>query len=129
MVRNKTKRPFELPHPLLVINGLHDSSTAALVQPIQHHHVLLRYVKIKDLRILDYPLRIVALWQRNPVLLKAISDQYLSRRLVISLGNFDQGRIIGLLVPDQRAVCLDDDSVLLAILYDLSLLAPRMQLQ
>lgn len=42
--------------------------------------------------------------------------------------NTDQGRVIALFIADNRAVGLDDDVVLLAILNNLALLAPGMQL-
>jgi hypothetical protein len=99
-----------------------------LVQSIESRHILVGDVKAKNIPILRYPLWIVALGQRHPVLLQTISDQDLRGRLVIFLRELEQSRVVGLVVPDQRALRLDDDLVLLAILDNLPLLTPGMQL-
>jgi len=59
-----------------------------------------------------------------PTLLQAISDQDLTGFLVVLLGNRVQSRVVGLLVTDQGAVCLDDNLVILTVLDRLSLLVP-----
>ena len=120
-------RTFEI-SPLLIINSLHYSSTATLVQPIQGRHVLFRNVEPKNIRILGDPLRVVALRQRYPTFLQAISDQNLSGRLAVFLRDPDQRLIVGLVIPHEWAIRLNDDLVFLAVFDDLPLLAPRMQL-
>ena len=114
--------------PLLVIDSLHDRSARALVQRIQRRHVLRRDFKAVNIRILRDTLRIVALGQRHPALLQAVPDQDLARRLAVLLRHGAQRRVVRLLVAHERAVRLDDDPVLLAVLDDLALLAPGMQL-
>lgn len=42
------------------------------------------------------------------------------------LGNAEQGLVVCFLVPNERAICFDDDVVLIAVVDAVTLLAPGM---
>ncbi|KAI6752371.1 hypothetical protein HG530_013740 [Fusarium avenaceum] len=106
--------------------NLHNRTRRALVKIVQCFHVLVVEIKFKDIDVGSDAVWGVALGKRNPVLLQTVADEDLARCDFVLVCNAVEGLVVGLLVPHEWGVGLDDDVVLLTILYGLSLLVPRM---
>lgn len=110
-----TDKPFQLCHCLVVVNCLDYRPLCALVKVVHGLHVLCINLKVVDVGILHNPARRVALGQRNPVLLQAVSDEYLAGRLVVLLRQRHERLVLCLLVANNGAVRLDNNTLLLAV--------------
>ena len=109
---------------LVVADSLHDGAIFPLVQIIQLTHILLTDLKPIHIRIFLDASRVITLRQRHPVLLQTVPDQNLCGRPLVLLRQRRQRLVVRFVVADERAVGLDDDAVLLAVLVDRALLAP-----
>lgn len=116
------------PH-LLVSHRLHQRALVRLIQPIQLRHVFPVQLKPIQIRVLLDPRRRVALGQRHKPVLQTPPHQHLRVADVVLLRDALQRRVRGLLVAHKRAVRLDDNVVVLAVLDGVFLLAPGVQLQ
>jgi len=100
------------------------------IKGVQICHILLVQLKIINSRIGDDSLWVRAFWESNPPLLQSPTDENLG--VTFSMF-FRCGRDDGVIEHppsrlNERTVCLYNDTVLLAILYDLPLLAEWMKL-
>ena len=113
---------------LLVADCLHKRALLCLVQAVQLGHVVVVELKVVQVRVaLDSGGR-VALRERYKTSLQTPADENLGIAYVVLLRDALQCRIVGLLVADERAVCFDDDVVVLAVFHGVFLLAPRVEL-
>lgn len=113
---------------LLVVNYHDQRALGAFILPVKLLKILLAQLEIIKICVLSDSACIVALWQWYPAFLQAISQQNLSSGLSVRLCNTLELWVLSFLVPDERAVSLHCDFVLLAVRNDLALLAPGMKL-
>jgi len=107
-----------------------DGSAVTHVKRVQIRHILLVQLKIINSRIGDDSLRVGGFWEGNPPFLQSPADENLG---VIFSVLVRCSRDYGVIKHptsrlDERAVCLHDDAILLAIIHDLPLLAERVKL-
>jgi hypothetical protein len=107
---------------------MHNSARGALVQAVQHLHVVRAQLEAEDVAVEADPIGVVALGQTRPALLQAPPDEDLVRRDAMSRGDGPEGRVVGLFIPDDGAVGLHDYLVVPAVPDYLALLVPRVQL-
>ena len=108
--------------------GLHNSALGSLIQTVQLSHILLIKLETVDVDIANNAGWCVALRKRNVALLQTPSDENLVWLLVVLLGDAGKRLVVGFLVADDRAVGFDDDVLGLAVLDDLALLTPGVEL-
>lgn len=114
--------------PSLILNSLHNSPPRPLIKPVQDSHVVPTNFKIVNIRIFLDPTRRIALWQRYPSLLQAVSYQDLRHSFIVFLGKRGDGGIVCFLVTNDGGVGLDDDVVFVAVVDYRALLAPGVEL-
>lgn len=114
---------------VLVRDRLNDSTIGALIKIVQRLHVFFAQVEIVDVCVALDSAGSVTLWQGYPALLQTVSDKHLSSTFVVFLRDRVQGRVVGLLIAYKRAVCFDDNLVLVAVVDSFALLVPRVQLR
>jgi hypothetical protein len=125
--RNLPQGPLRLPIDR-ILHRLHNRPLRALIQPIQLPHLLRAQLEIVHIRVLLDPAGRVALRQGDPILLQTVPNQHLRRRLAMRLRNRIQRRVRSLLIAHKGGIGLDHDAVLVAVLDNLALLAPGVQL-
>lgn len=107
----------------------HDNGTIpSLIQPIQHGHILVVKLEVVDRRVHAYSLRSITLRQNHPSPLQTPSNQDLVGGDLVLGGHLHEGRDFRFLVPDDRAVGLQNNAKFLAEFGDFFLLAPRVKL-
>lgn len=112
----------------LILHRLNDCSLLSLIQLVQQAHILLIQLEIEHVRIGHDSSGRITLRQRYPTLLQTVTDKDLVGILLVLLCHFDQGLVAGFHVANERTVCFDDDVVLVAVIDNVALLAPGMQL-
>lgn len=112
----------------IIIHRKNNGPLGALVQAIQSGYVLPTELEAVHIRIQADAIRIVALGQGDEALLETPFDEHLVGRDAVLLSDAHQCGVVCLLVAHDGAVGLNDDIVVLAILDDVSLLAPRVKL-
>jgi hypothetical protein len=112
----------------LIANCLHDSAALPLIQAIQLRHIITIQLKAIYVGIAHNARRRVTLRQRNVSLLQTPAHKDLIWADAMLLADAKERLVLGLFVAHKRAVCFDDDVVILAVFDTLALLAPRVEL-
>lgn len=113
---------------LLVADCLHESALLRLIQPVQLGHVVVVELEAVEVGVAGDSGWCVALGQRDEASLQTPAYEHLGVAHVVLLCNGVQCLVLCLLVADERAVCFDDDVVLLAVFDGVLLLAPGVEL-
>lgn len=113
---------------LIIFHSLHNGPPRPLIQTIQRRHIILIEFESVHIRICLDTRWGITFRQRDPIFLQTVSDQHLTGRLVVFLGDADEVLFVGFVVADERAVGLDDDVIVAAVLDDLALLVPGVEL-
>lgn len=98
------------------------------VKFVENGHVLGGQVEIEHISVLRDAGLLLAFRERNPIFLEAVPNQHLSWCLAVLRCDFDEGWVLHLGPTDQRAVCLQDNAVGMAVLVDIALLDPGVEL-
>ena len=99
-----------------------------LIQSLDSRNVLLIQIEIVDGRILPYPARILGFWNHDDTLLQHPSQYHLCCSLPMLYGYFCNDWVTEFLSSSQRTIGLNGNALSLAVLDNLLLLIPWMEL-